>query len=216
MMKSMKSAMVFLAGVYFASVAQAQRTPQPPQMVGEFKPVVGSGAQYEITMKDQKTEWIYAVVGKESVEGGEAYWLEMRLGSGKGSGMVMKHLMLMRSGMPEIKRMIVQSPGQRPMEMPMMMGGMMKMSQPPADKQASLGEKVGTESVTVPAGTFVSDHYRVKSGSSTGDVWISTKVAPYGMVKMVSGDTTMVLTKVLENETSHIQGEPQKIELPHF
>jgi hypothetical protein len=31
------------------------------------------------------------------------------------------------------------------------------------------------------------------------------------MVKMTSADMSMVLVKVLSNETSHIKGEPQKM-----
>jgi hypothetical protein len=46
------------------------------------------------------------------------------------------------------------------------------------------------------------------------DVWISSKVPPYGMVKMSSAEMTAVLEKVLSNETSHIQGEPQKMNIP--
>jgi len=68
----------------------------------------------------------------------------------------------------------------------------------------------------VPAGTFLCEHYRSKSGKTPADVWVSTKISPYGLVKMVSEDSTLVLTKVLANETTHIKGEPQKLEMPHF
>ncbi len=58
------------------------------------------------------------------------------------------------------------------------------------------------------------DHYRKQEPHGTVDVWISSKVPPYGMVKMSSGERTTVLEKVLSNETSHIQGEPQKMNMP--
>ena len=128
---------------------------------------------------------------------------------GKEGGVVMKHLLVMSGGKPEIKRMIMQSPGQAPMEMPMMMMGMMK-----GKEQASsegMGEKLGTESVTVPAGTFLCDHYRSTTKAGTADLWVSAKVPPYGMVKMTSADMSMVLVKVLSGETSQIKGEPQKM-----
>lgn len=199
--------------------AQRMGMGQAPHILGLFKPVVGSGAEYQIsTKKNETVDWVYAIVGKENVGGDEGYWMEMRMKGGKGEGMIMKQLMVMHEGSPEIKRMIMQAPGQPPMEMPMgMMGGMMKRAQESAAEQTGgMGEKVGTETVTVPAGTFECEHYRTKSGNTTGDVWISAKVFPYGMVKMVSGDTTMVLEKVLENETSQIKGEPRKMEMPHF
>jgi len=213
-----KKIAVVLAVVFSITVpAGAQRMAQAPSIPGEFKPVVGSGAQYEVTTKkNEKMNWAYAVVGKETVEGAEGYWLEMRLEGGKEGGMVMKNLLIVRGGKPEVKRMIMQTPGQPPMEMPMgMMGGMMPRG-PQAASQPELGEQVGTETVTVPAGTFLCEHYRTKSGKTPADVWVSTKVSPYGLVKMTSEDATMVLTKVLTNEATRIKGEPQKLEMPHF
>jgi len=213
-----KKIAVVLAAVFgVTGLAGAQRMAQAPSMPGEFKPVVGAGAQYEVTTKkNEKVNWAYAVVGKEAVGGAEGYWLEMRLEGGKEGGMVMKHLLVVRGGKAEVKRMIVQTPGQPPMEMPMgMMGGMMPRGQQAASEQ-NLGERVGTETVTVPAGTFLCEHYRSKSGKTPADVWVSTKISPYGLVKMVSEDSTLVLTKVLANETTRIKGEPQKLEMPHF
>jgi hypothetical protein len=191
------------------AVAWGQKMAQPPRMLGEFKPVVGAGAQYAISAKDHKSTWAFAVVGKENVQGQEGYWLEMRMESGTEEGMIMKQLLVTQGGKPEIKRMIMQSPGQAPMEMPMMMMGMMK-----GKEQASsegMGEKVGTEPVIVPAGTFLCDHYRSTSHGTTADLWVSSKVPPYGMVKMASADMTMVLVKVLQGETSQIKGQPQKM-----
>jgi len=204
----------------FAGAASAQMGMRPPQIPGEFKPVVGSGAQYEISSKkDAKMDMAYAIVGKESVDGADGYWMEIRMLSGKGEGMVMKQLMVMSSETPGIKRMIMQMPGRPPMEMPMgMMSGMMKNmpkhSAAEGGPSHGMGEKVGTEMVTVPAGTFLCDHYRSQSQHGTADIWISTKVAPYGLVKMTSEDTTMDLEKVLTNETSQIKGEPQKMNFP--
>jgi hypothetical protein len=214
-----KTLVVVLAAVLgIAASGWAQRMPQAPRMPGEFKPVVGSGAQYDVTMKKEKMTWAYAVVGKENVEGAEGYWLEMRLEGGKEGGTVIKQLLVMRADRPEIKRMIMQAAGQPPMEMPMeMLSGMMKMGQQaPASTEKGLGEKLGTEPVIVPAGTFLCDHYRTQSGKTSADVWISAKVSPYGAVKMTSAEMTMVLTKVLTNETTQIKGEPQKFEMPHF
>jgi len=195
--------------VGFMAAAWGQRMPQAPRMLGEFRPVVGSGAQYEVNAKGQKLMWTYAVVAKESVQGQDGYWLEMRMEGGPQGGAITKTLMVMQGGKPEVKRMIMQAAGQPPMEMPMTMMGMMK-----GKGQASsegMGEKVGTEPVVVPAGTFLCDHYRSTSHETTADLWVSSKVPPYGMVKMASADMTMVLVKVLQGETSQIKGQPQKM-----
>lgn len=196
--------------------AWAQGMGQAPQIPGEFKPVVGSGAQYEITMKGQaKMGWAYAVVGKEVVKGAEGYWLEIRTEGGKDEGLIMKQLVVTQAGLPEIERMIMQAPGQPPMEMPAgMMSGMMKRGREgTVSAEGGLGQKLGTESLTVPAGTFLTDHYRTQTGKTSADVWISSKVSPYGLVKMTSAEGTMVLVKVLQNETSRIKGTPQKMDI---
>ena len=185
---------------------------QTPQIPGVFKPVVGTGAQYQVTQKGKNMSWAVAVVGKESVEGNDGYWLEMRMEGGESGGMIMKSLTVTHDGQAEVKRMIMQTPGQPPMEFPIGMMGMMPRGQQQAAKEEGLGEKIGTETVTVPAGTFTCDHYRSKHGDEPADLWVSTKVAPYGLIKMTSASSTMVLEKVLSNETSKIKGEPQKMD----
>ena len=109
----------------------------------------------------------------------------------------------------------MQAPGRPPMEMPLaMMSRMGGGPHPPATSGHPQGEMLGTESVTVPAGTFTAEHFRSTNNGRTSDVWASTKVAPYGLVKMTSADTNMVLVKVLDHETSQITGEPQKMNFP--
>ena len=44
--------------------------------------------------------------------------------------------------------------------------------------------KVGTETITVPGGTFICQHWKKKDGK--GDVWVNDKITPFGMVKEVS------------------------------
>lgn len=186
---------------------------QTPQIPGVFKPVVGTGAQYQVTQKGKNMSWAVAVVGKEAVEGNEGYWIEMRMEGGEEGGMIMKSLTVTHDGQPEVKRMIMQTPGEPPMEFPIgMMMGMMGKRQKQAANEEALGEKIGTETVTVPAGTFTCDHYRSKQANEPADLWISAKVPPYGLIKMTSPSSTMVLEKVLSNETSKIKGEPQKMD----
>ena len=209
-------------GVAASAAAQfGHRGPQAPQIPTPFKPVVGSGAEYQFTGKGENADFAYAVVGKEQVDGNEGYWLEIRIHNKKMKGeMVMKELMVMNGSQPELKRLISQPPGRPAMELPSSMLGMVKKRTPTSvggnEKIGGLGQKIGTESITVPAGTFECDHYRTQEEGSTVDLWISSKVSPYGVVKMVRNDATMVLQKVLTNETSHIKGEPQKLQIPHF
>ena len=95
-----------------------------------------------------------------------------------------------------------------------MMPGTGQRQQAAGQSDSSPGEKVGSETITVPAGTFECEHYRKQEPRGTMDVWISSKVSPYGTVKMSNGEMTLVLEKQLSNETTHIKGEPQKMDMP--
>jgi len=191
-----------------------------PSMPGLQNPTVGSGSEYQITAKGKEMDVAMVALGKEDVNGATGYWMEQRITSAETGGeMVMKSLTVVSESQAGIKRMIIQRPGQPPMEMPAMMMSMMASHQhaaPPAGAggKADRGELVGTESVTVPAGTFSCQHYRKQESTGPVDIWVSTDVSPYAMVKMTSADTTMVLKKTLTNESSHIKGEPQKMQIP--
>jgi hypothetical protein len=70
-------------------------------------------------------------------------------------------------------------------------------------------------SITPPR-TFDCEHFRKDTPHEPVDIWIFAKVAPSGTAKMTSGEMTMVLERVLSNETSHIKGEAQKFDMPTF
>jgi len=69
---------------------------------------------------------------------------------------------------------------------------------------------VGSESITVPAGTFSCQHWKKDQG--VGDAWVSDKVSPMSLVKSVSENDTMVLVKVLSGATDHITGPVTKFD----
>lgn len=180
----------------------ARQTPMPR---GLFSPVVGSGAAYDITTADGRNVSIeYAIVGKEAVNGKDGYWMEWTVPA-MGSQMIMKVLTVVGDTMTTT-RTIMQMPGRPPMEMPEQMTARMSSQNVPSDIR-STAEDVGSESVTVPAGTFTCEHYRMKDGS--GDTWVSAKVAPFGVVKHQGKDSTMVLTKVITDAKDKIVGPPQ-------
>jgi hypothetical protein len=95
------------------------------------------------------------------------------------------------------------------MDMNMNMGGHRMPQSTPSDIRDK-AERVGTESITVPAGTFSCEHYRMKDGSS--EAWVSDKVAPWGLVKTQGKDSSMVLTKVITDAKDHITGTPKKFD----
>jgi hypothetical protein len=104
-----------------------------------------------------------------------------------------------------VSPMIMQMPNRPPMEMPAQM--LQMHDQKRSADVRNEAEDVGNESVTTPAGTFTTEHYRMKDGS--GDVWVAKGAGPYGLVKFQGKDTTMLLTKVITDGKDKITGTPQ-------
>jgi hypothetical protein len=194
--------------------AQMGMGPRIPTLSGIWHPEVGAGAAYDrtVTATGDKSQMEITIVGKEDVAGKPAYWMEFVMSSAKmmnGAQMVMKQLMTVDDAGVTSTRVIMQPPGQDPMEMEMNGGGHSTKQTTPANI-ADKAELVGTESVTVPAGTFSCQHFRMKDGS--GDGWISDKVSPWSLVKYQGKDSTMVLTKVITDAKDRITGTPKKFD----
>jgi hypothetical protein len=210
--------MVALACLLFAVGARAQMggMMRPPSIQGVWSPVVGTGAAYEISDKKQTHTMEMTIVGKETVNGKDAYWMEYGIPDPKTGGMTyMKMLIAKDKDNVITERMIFQVPGQpQPMEMSMSM--QMQPNQANSarrNQEADIRQKaqrVGTETITVPAGTFVCEHYRMTDGS--GDVWFSPKVSPWGMVKFTGKETSLVLLKTITDAKDYITGTPVKFD----
>jgi len=172
-----------------------------PNITDIFKPVVGKGAAYETDKSGTKSSLEMTIVGKESVEGKDAYWMEIAHEQGYAK-------MLMTKDDFESHRMIVQSPGKPAMEMTIGMnsGRAAQRRQEELDKW----HQVGSESITVPAGTFSCQHWQ--KGDGKGDIWLSEKVSPFGIIKMVDSSQTMTLVKVITDAKDHITGPVQKFD----
>jgi hypothetical protein len=168
-----------------------------------LNPVVGKGAEYTSTEKDSSAEktqiMTMGVVGKESFEGKEAFWMEV-VSDGGSHSMLMK--MLITRDDFESHKVVMQVPGQPAMEMP--------FNSSATSREEKMAEKfkewhsVGSEPVTVPAGTFVCDH--LHNDKTNADMWVSEKITPFGMVKHVDGKRTMVLTKLIPDFSDRITG----------
>jgi hypothetical protein len=207
MKKPSKRWIGLLAVVGFAGAANAQMGVHmgPPNFHGVWNPVIGKGAVYEMQTQDRgKTSMEISVVGKESVEGKDGYWVQTTIDNAEmGGQMVMKSLAVMTQDEVVFSKLIMQMPGRPPMEMSQM------MQRGRANSHADIrgdAQDVGSETITVPAGTFMCEHYKTKDG---GDVWVAKDVPPWGMVKYQGKDTTMMLTKVVTDAKDKIIGTPQ-------
>jgi hypothetical protein len=105
-------------------------------------------------------------------------------------------------------KMVFVMPGStQPMEMDMEHS---KAGREAMEEKMDKWHSVGTETITVPAGTFSCEHWTDDDGK--GDVWVSSKISPMGMVKSVESGRTMVLTKVISDAKTKINGTPVKFD----
>jgi hypothetical protein len=183
-----------------------------PKFYGDFKPVVGAWAEYQITEKGgQPAKMKIAVVGKE----GNDYWYETVMET-KQEGRIISKMLV--SGSPDstsnVKRMIFKNQNEPAMEMPVQM---MQMS-PAARKEGTKGKFAdkGTESIKVPAGSFKARHLQYQDGPAVVDTWVQKDVAPYGMVKSLSKESEMVLVGYGTGAKTLITETPQKFEMPQM
>ena len=179
-----------------------------PSITKAFHPVVGKGAAYQSTDKNggtRNTE--IGVVGKDSAEGKDGFWMEFVSAANDGKQMVGK--VLITTDDFQFHRMIFQQPGQQAMEMPMNMNAARKEKM---DEHLADWHPAGTQTVTVPAGTFSCEHW--VNGKTHAEVWTSDKITPFGMVKEVNGSGgSEVLVKVLDNFSDRITGPVKQFDM---
>jgi hypothetical protein len=192
-----------IGGVASAQMQNMMRGPSVPR--GILNPQVGSSSTYDFKSPkgDQSIE--FSVVGKDTVNGKDAFWFEWSMTGGPMGIMGAKMLTTFDGTNTAYARIIFQMGTMAPMEFPQQMM-QMNPQQAPQDVR-NFGELVGTESVTTPAGTFSCEHYRMKDGS--GDTWISSKVLPIAVVKHVDKDSSFVLVKTSTDAKDKIVGTPQ-------
>lgn len=207
----MAVAMVALS-LSWAATASAQMGMdffQRPAIAKFINPVVGKGAIYQTTRgssgDDKSSASELGVVAKETVEGKPGFWLQFVSTDGKGVTTLGKMLMTADDFQPH--KMIIQRTGQPAMEMPFNPSVAHREKLEDSMKE---WHSVGTETITVPAGTFACEHW--KNDTKGEDLWESDKVTPFGMVKQVGKSQTMVLTKVLNDVPDRITGPVTKFD----
>jgi len=171
-----------------------------PAMSGLWHPVVGSGAVYDVDRDGNKTTFEMDIVGKESVAGKDAVWVEFSFSDARMGTVFAKSLVGVEGQQVQTVRTIMQMGGMPPMEMP--------QSQSHTTQVKDIHQNstdLGSESVTVPAGTFTCEHYKTKEGA---DVWVSEKVVPVGLIKSVEKGETVVLLKTVTDAKDKIVGTP--------
>jgi hypothetical protein len=92
-----------------------------PAIAEVINPVVGKGAQYQTTQGDKSNSGPelqeITIVGKESVDGKDGFWMEIAHQEKNQSGMMYAKVLFTKDDF-QFTRMIMQQPGQPAMEMP--------------------------------------------------------------------------------------------------
>lgn len=177
-----------------------------PAIADIFKPVVGNGAVYETERDQRKNTLEMTVVGQETVDGKDAFWLEIGHTDPKSGTMAYGKMLITKDDF-QFHRMVFQQPGQPPMEMPMNPNARHKSQM---NEEMEKWHKAGTETITVPAGTFVCEHWAKDDGKD--EVWVSSKISPMSLVKETGPTNSMVLVKVITDAKDHIIGTPMKFD----
>jgi hypothetical protein len=171
-------------------------------------PPVGGWAEYQ--MKEGTMRM--ALLGEEQHDGKAMHRLELSI-RGKNEAI----MQVVVPGWPYqpdgVYEMVFKAGGQPAMkvsgQMMSMMRQNMKMPTNAVNEACERMENLGSESVTVPAGTFRTTHYRdPKNGV---DAWVDPAL-PFGLVKTVSKDGEMLLVGTGTGAKSQITETP--VEMP--
>jgi hypothetical protein len=184
-----------------------------PAIMKVFHPVVGKGALYQSNStsggRNRMEEW--SLLSKDTVDGKDAYWMQMVNTDTNGGITGGKALVTVDNF--QFHRMIVDVPGQGLMEIPANMLMMSARNRQNMQDSFNQWQSVGSETVTVPAGTFSCEHWR--NDKDHEDLWTSDKVVPFGMVKEVStrSQSVMLLVKTLDNVQDRYSGPAKKFDM---
>jgi hypothetical protein len=201
-MRVKRGGWIFVLLLSFVASGFAQNFGNPfdmPMVRKYWNPIVGAGAVYQVTDADgAKRIEEYEILSEETVEGNKAYWLEVAGQMPQMKGEVYVKMRVIPEFF-EAGNLIVQLPGKAAMEMPV----------DPVPKAMSQDLKdgsklVGTETITVPGGTFECERWRNLDNS---DVWLSSKVGPIKIVKTMGGPgEKRVLIKTISHAQDGITG----------
>ena len=201
---------VMTAAVLAFSVNVA--SPAQDCAVGIKPPAAGSWAEYTTADGTMRL----AVLGHENRAGKDLIRFEMNMTTKDGP----VTLQVLASGYPyemsSVQDFVVKPAGGPAMRLSGQMLQMMQSRMPKdaiadACRNAQM-KRVGEETITVPAGTFQTIHYRDET--SGNDVWVSESV-PFGLVKTsLARGGEIVLTGKGTGAKSQITEPPQEMTMP--
>jgi hypothetical protein len=177
-------------------------------------PKVGRWAEYKAVYDKKEPYTIrYAVIGSEKRGGTAMKWVEMRMvGNKKDRNMIYQMLVPgSPAEMGNVQEVVFKPGDQQAMKMT---GMMMKMIRGQLEQHSFLSEVckdvtlIGLERVTVPAGRFMTRHFR--SAKYGADSWVAPGVS-FSLVKTVGENHRMELVAQGGGAKSSITEQPQEM-----
>lgn len=191
------------AGLALLSLAgSAVASAQCPGLEGFKAPSPGSWAEY----KTKDGTMRLALLGTEP----KGVRMEMAMTTREGAMVMQMVVPGYPYEMSGVSEMVMQRQGEPAMRMPTQMLAMIR-DRMPKDMMAEAcrnaqANRVGEETITVPAGTFPTVHFRDTQNNT--DVWVNMSL-PFGMVQMKGHNQEMVLTGHGTGAKSSITGPIQ-------
>lgn len=200
-----------------AQVAPAQRGGPLPGMMpaGVFLPAevgaccdgfrTGNWVEYVVSRRDDERRFRMrmAAVGRE----GEAWWIEMTVSEARRGQATCKMLVDQGEGDRDdrLQRVIIQPEGHLALELPVKAAS---GQLPPLEAGSGATTLIGVERLKLRAGTFEAKHYRRGDGEGAHHIWLTEKVALWGLARYRSPKVSLSLVAQGRGAVSRIVGDP--------
>lgn len=166
---------------------------------------MGAWVEYLVVRRAGNKRWHLrmAAVGREE----SAWWIEMTMAESRGGEAVCKMLVDHGTGERDdrVRRVVIQPEGHLPLELPVEAA---TGHLPPLESGQGQGELVGRETLKLRPGTFEARHYRRGEGEDAHHIWLSDKVALWGLARYRSPRVTLTLVAQGTGAATRIVGEP--------
>lgn len=166
---------------------------------------VGNWVEYVLVRRDSNKRWFIRLSAIAKIK--TAWWIEMNMSDAHRGEAVCKMLVEPGKGSRDdrLRRVIIQPEGHLPLELPVKSAS---GQVPPIEAGSGPGELVGVEKIKLRTGTFETRHYRRGRGDEARHVWVSDKVALWGLARFRSASVTMTLTAQGTGAVSRVTDEP--------
>ena len=158
-------------------------------------PKVGVFAWYELkdAATGRKLFMRQAIVGEKQVEGKDGFYLETEVMPEVGFPIIYKMLLTGPASDPaNVHEIMVKDGAQSVERIPI---EALKEGESESKEQTELRESLGKETLATPAGDIETEHFSLTQGDSVSEVWLNNDVRPMGIVKLVSADGELLLTR---------------------